>query len=118
MLRGHPSPPRPPATIDSGQHLIGQPPQALISREQQSRFPAGQGQVKAVLDGMVQMAGQGQSFHLQMAVRLDLIHQIGGVRQQLLGIHARQPSTALQLQERIRHFREHQLGSQHQRRLP
>ncbi len=30
--------------LPSGQHLIGQPPRALIGREQQGRFPPGQGQ--------------------------------------------------------------------------
>jgi hypothetical protein len=62
---------------------------------------------------MVQVAGQGQGLGLQIAIRLQPIHQLAGIQQQLLGIEASELIGPLKLPESVGHFGEHQLRRQY-----
>ena len=59
-----------------GEHPRSQLLQALIGGDQHGCFAAGQGQIKAVVNGVIQMAGQRQCLRLQVTVRLNHIHQL------------------------------------------
>lgn len=74
----------------SGEHPGCQLLQPLIGGEQRSRFSPGQCQIEAVVDGMIEVAGQGQCFHLQVPVGFDHVHQLCGSAQALLQAIGRQ----------------------------
>jgi hypothetical protein len=58
----------------SRQHPLSQRAQAPIGADQGRRFPPGKGQIKTVLDRVIQVASQSQGLGLQVAIRLHPIH--------------------------------------------
>ena len=53
----------------------------LIGGEQHGSFAAGQGQIEAVVDGVIEMSGQGQRLCLQVTDGFDHIHLLGSPAQ-------------------------------------
>lgn len=58
----------------SRQHPPSQRAQAPIGADQGRRFPPGKGQIKTVVDRVIQVASQSQGLGLQLAIRLHPIH--------------------------------------------
>jgi hypothetical protein len=61
--------------LSSGQHPRGQREKALIRTEQGGHLTASEHQVKAVVNGMIEVRGQGESLRLQGAIGLDVINK-------------------------------------------
>jgi hypothetical protein len=92
------------------QAALAQLLQARIRRQQHGRFSPGQSQIQAGVHRVIQMAGQCQSLHLQVAVGFDVIHQRSGpVQAQPQAIGA-QLSRSLHAPQGIGHLGEHQFG--------
>ena len=56
-----------------GQNLLGQSLESAIDRQQIGCFTAGQREIKAVVDRVVEMDSQGQGFHLEILIWLKMI---------------------------------------------
>ena len=56
-----------------GQNLLGQSLESAIDCQQFGCFTPGQREIKAVVDRVVEMNGQGQGFHLEILIWLKMI---------------------------------------------